>query len=96
MKKENRWKFIYYLYDYSITMEINIILFGQLTDIAGTGNLVLTDIADTNDLVKELNRKYPAFVNAKYMIAVDKKVVTENVEIKEHNTIALMPAFSGG
>jgi molybdopterin converting factor small subunit len=77
-------------------MNVNIILFGQLTDITGTGNLVLADIADTDSLVKELNRRYPDFANAKYMIAVDKKVVTENIAIGEHTTIALMPAFSGG
>lgn len=77
-------------------MEINIILFGQLTDITGTGILVLKGIADTNSLVKELNQRYPAFANTRYMIAVDKKVVTGNVAINEHNTIALMPAFSGG
>lgn len=77
-------------------MKVNILLFGQLLEIAGTGNLVLDDIADTDALVKELNLKYPAFANTKYMIAVDRKVVTENVAITEHNTIALMPAFSGG
>lgn len=57
---------------------------------------MLADIADTNSLVKELNRQYPGFANAKYMIAVDKKIVTENMAIGEHNAIALMPAFSGG
>lgn len=77
-------------------MKVNILLFGQLTDITGTGNLVLSGIADTNSLVKELNRQYPGFANAKYMIAVDKKVVTGNIPIGEHNAIALMPAFSGG
>ena len=77
-------------------MQANIIIFGQLTEITGTGNLALTGITDTNALVKELNRKYPDLVNVKYMIAVDKKVVTENVVLNEYNTIALMPPFSGG
>ena len=77
-------------------MQANIIIFGQLTDITGTANLVLTDVSDTDTLIKELNRKYPSFVNTKYMIAVDKKVITENVIIDQHNTIALMPPFSGG
>lgn len=77
-------------------MQAKIIIFGQLTDITGTANLVLTDVSDTDTLIKELNRKYPSFVNTKYMIAVDKKVITENVIIDQHNTIALMPPFSGG
>ncbi len=77
-------------------MKANIIIFGQLTDITGTNNLVLTGVPDTDTLIKELNRKYPLFVNTKYMIAVDKKVITGNVIIGQHNTIALMPPFSGG
>ena len=77
-------------------MQTNIIIFGQLTEITGTGNLVLTGITDTNALIKQLNRKYPALEGAKYMIVVDKKVVTENMVIGEYNTVALMPPFSGG
>ncbi len=77
-------------------MQANIIIFGQLTEITGTGSLVLTGVPDTDSLVKELNRKYPVFANTKYMIAVDKKVITGNVIIGQHNTIALMPPFSGG
>lgn len=77
-------------------MQANIIIFGQLTEITGTGNVVLTGVPDTDSLVKELNRKYPVFANTKYIIAVDKKVITGNVIIDQHNTIALMPPFSGG
>jgi len=77
-------------------MQVNIIIFGQLTDITGTGHLMLTGVTDTNTLVAELNRQYPGLADARYMLAVDKKVVTENVVINEHNTIALMPPFSGG
>lgn len=77
-------------------MQANIIIFGQLTEITGTGSLALTGITDTNALVKELNRKYPGLANVKYMIAVDKKMVTENVVLNEYSTIALMPPFSGG
>jgi len=54
-------------------MTVNIIIFGRLTDIAGS-SLALENIADTNSLVKELHILYPALADAKYVIAVDKKV----------------------
>jgi sulfur-carrier protein len=76
-------------------MPINIIIFGQLTDIAGS-SLALENIADTNNLVKELHILYPALVNAKYAIAVDKKVVNENTTLTENSIVALLPPFSGG
>lgn len=74
---------------------MNIIIFGQLTDIAGS-TLALENIADTNSLVEELNNLYPALAKAKYMIAVDKKVVNENTTLTENSIVALLPPFSGG
>ncbi|MFI5132567.1 MAG: MoaD/ThiS family protein [Chitinophagales bacterium] len=76
-------------------MPINIIIFGQLADIAGS-SLALENIADTNSLVKELHILYPALATAKYAIAVDKKVVNENTRLTENSIVALLPPFSGG
>ncbi|MEY2918244.1 MAG: hypothetical protein RIS73_1958 [Bacteroidota bacterium] len=76
-------------------MQINLIIFGQLSDILGK-NLVLNNIADTNDLTRVLLEKYPALKNSKYIMAVDKKIVTENITLPQHCTVALLPPFSGG
>lgn len=77
-------------------MKTNIIIFGQLTDITGNNKLELHNIADTDSLVKELTKTYPALSSIKFMIAVDKKLITENTLLSNNNTIALMPPFSGG
>ena len=75
---------------------MDILVFGQLTDITGTRNLRLTGIPDTSALVMELNRKFPALKDACYIMAVDKTIITENAVIEENSIIALMPPFSGG
>jgi molybdopterin synthase sulfur carrier subunit len=77
-------------------MAISILIFGQLTDITGADRISLPGIADTTSLINELNDQYPELINVKYRIAVDKKIITGNVAINEHSTIALMPPFSGG
>lgn len=77
-------------------MQIQIIIFGQLTDIINTSTLTLTNVADTNSLVNELNKLYPALADRKYMIAVDKKAITENTILQQGATVALLPPFSGG
>ncbi len=74
-------------------MDINI--FGQLTDITG-GNIELNNIADTNHLIDELNKAYPKLITAKYIIAVDKKVIIDNTILNNQSNIALLPPFSGG
>lgn len=76
-------------------MTVNIIIFGRLTDIAGS-SLALENIADINSLVKELDILYPALADAKYVIAVDKKVANENTTLTENSIVALLPPFSGG
>jgi len=77
-------------------MQINIIIFGQIADITGTNNLTVENVADTTQLVERLNATYPALRNAKYAIAVDKKIIKENTSLSHNNTIALLPPFSGG
>ncbi len=76
-------------------MPVNIIIFGRLTDITGS-SLALENIGDTNSLVKELHIRYPALADAKYVIAVNKKVANENTALTENSIVALLPPFSGG
>jgi sulfur-carrier protein len=77
-------------------MNIKIILFGQLCDIAGSDSLVMEDITDTNGLEEQLKKQYPGLAASKYIIAVDKKIVQGNISLNENKTVALLPPFSGG
>lgn len=77
-------------------MKIQVMIFGQLTDIVNGNTLTLSGIADTDNLVKELNKQYPALAQVKYIIAVDKQTVTTNTNLKDGSTVALLPPFSGG
>lgn len=77
-------------------MQVNIIIFGQLTDITGTDNLSFENVKDTAELVDRLKTRYPALNASKFAIAVDKKMVKENTALFNNNTIALLPPFSGG
>ncbi len=77
-------------------MQIQVMIFGQLTDIINNNTLTVTGIADTNSLVSELNKRYPAFADAKYIMAVNKQTVTANTALKEDSIVALLPPFSGG
>ena len=77
-------------------MAVNIIIFGQLTDITGEQNLVVSDVKDTDQLVSKLKTMYPAIASAKFIMAVNKKVISENTILESNSTIALLPPFSGG
>ena len=77
-------------------MQVKIILFGQLTDITGSDTIAVNNISDTDGLVMEINKLYPAMSGVKYIIAVDKKLIQENTVIGETSNVALLPPFSGG
>jgi molybdopterin converting factor small subunit len=77
-------------------MQVNIIIFGQLTDITNAAQFSLEDVADTNELTKRLHASYPALGSSRYVMAVDKKIVDENTALTNNVTVALMPPFSGG
>ena len=77
-------------------MQVRIMIFGQLTDIINTSMLTLTDIADTDGLVHELNKMYPALAGSNYIMAVNKQTIAANTILKEDSIVALLPPFSGG
>ena len=76
-------------------MSLKVIMFGKLADIAGN-SVSVNEVSDTNSLVRELNEKYPGLVNAKYVIAVNKRIIKENTFLNSESVVALLPPFSGG
>lgn len=70
-------------------------MFGRLADIAGN-TIAIDDVKDTDALVNELNKKYPALTNARYVIAVNKQIIKEKTVLDNSSVVALLPPFSGG
>jgi len=75
---------------------VEIIVFGQLTDITGSASLQVEATADTDTLLRTLQRRYPQLTSSKYVVAVNKKIITANTAVSDADTIALLPPFSGG
>ena len=77
-------------------MQVEVILFGQLTDITRQEKILIADVADTDELVKAIEQQYPGMASIKYVIAADKKLISKNTVINEKTELALLPPFSGG
>ena len=76
-------------------VSLNILAFGQLAELIGDDPITM-NAADTADLQILLVERFPMLENKKYVIAVNKQVVTGNVLLHEGSTVALLPPFSGG
>lgn len=77
-------------------MTITLLFFGSLTDITTADKTEVQDIADTDSLKKELDKRYPALTGAKYFLAVNQELMESNCFLCDGDTVALMPPFSGG
>jgi molybdopterin synthase sulfur carrier subunit len=53
-------------------------------------------VKDTAMLKAKLEDMFPGFEKIKYMLAVNRKIIRENMSLSGSETIALMPPFSGG
>lgn len=76
-------------------MTVQVLFFGKLVDIAGS-SLVVKNAKTTDELLDQLRLQFPALAAEKYIVAVDKKTITENTSLTDNCTVALLPPFSGG
>lgn len=77
-------------------MRVKVLIFGQLTDITGESEIYLNEVSNRDELVNKLVQQFPALADSKYAIAVDKKVIHQNIVLSENCIVALLPPFSGG
>lgn len=77
-------------------MKVEILLFGQLTEIFGVTHLLLADVADTNAVRNRLEEQFPALKQVKYQVAANQLIIHGNKQLTDGMTVALMPPFSGG
>ena len=75
---------------------INILAFGQLTDITGQSTWQINDLNDTNQLKAMLFEKYPKLEQSKFLLAVNMEIIRGNVQLNSGDVVALLPPFSGG
>jgi molybdopterin converting factor small subunit len=76
--------------------KLNIMVFGQLTDITGSATVAVNAVTDTELLLKKLYQEFPLLKEKKFLIAVNQKIISSKIEICEQSQIALLPPFSGG
>ncbi len=77
-------------------MKINVTAFGYLAEIIGKSHFEINDVSDIVSLKTNLENKFPEIKTREYKIAVDKKLVNENVLLNNNSEVVLLPPFAGG
>jgi len=77
-------------------MKITIQAFGKIEEIIGDSDCTLDSVDTVQSLYNELAIQFPALANMMYAVAINNKIANPSSEIKEGDSIALLPPFSGG
>ena len=75
---------------------MKLLFFGPLADIAGKTDYDLSQVHNIDQLKRKIFEKHPELVSHTFLVAVNKKVQNENVDLYNNDEIALLPPFSGG
>jgi molybdopterin synthase sulfur carrier subunit len=77
-------------------MELEILTFGQISDIIGKSSIKLSHINNTDELINNLSQQFPELKNTRYIVAVNKHIAHQNIQLNPGDVVALLPPFSGG
>lgn len=77
-------------------MEINVLFFGVLTEVAGTHRKHYRGISSFSDLKYRIRDDFPGIENYNFRIAVNNRIVNEDPVLNDNDEVAYMPPFAGG
>lgn len=77
-------------------IELEIISFGRIAEVITSQRLQIPGLSNTDELKVYLEKAFPLLSKMKYKLALNKNIVQDNSELKNNDTIAIMPPYSGG
>lgn len=79
-----------------LNMEISVLFFGVLAEVAGTHLKHYRSINSFGDLKHRVEDDFPDIVHYNFRIAVNNKIVNEEPLLSHGDEIAYLPPFAGG
>jgi molybdopterin synthase sulfur carrier subunit len=77
-------------------MQVKVLFFGVLTEVAGTVIKHYSDVKTTKDLQLLIEEDFPAIVHYNYRIALNNELLTGDAKLGDGDEVAFMPPFAGG
>jgi sulfur-carrier protein len=77
-------------------MQVKVLFFGVLTEVAGTDCKSYEDAGSVNDLKHRILDDFPEIGHYNYRISVNNEITEENRILSDRDEVALMPPFAGG
>lgn len=77
-------------------MEVKVLFFGVLAELAGTNCKHYCDVKTIGDLKLRIQDDFPEVVHYDFRIAHNSEIINNNPQLNDGDEVALMPPFAGG
>ncbi|MBK9388875.1 MAG: MoaD/ThiS family protein [Bacteroidetes bacterium] len=77
-------------------MEVKVLFFGVLAEVAGTALKHYSDVNLMSDLKHRISDDFPEIVHYNFRIALNSQIIEGEQELKAGDEIAYLPPFAGG
>ena len=77
-------------------MEIKVLFFGVLAEVAGTSFKHYSDVNTLGDLRHRIADDHPEIVHYNFRIALNNEIIDREASLKTGDEVAYLPPFAGG
>jgi molybdopterin synthase sulfur carrier subunit len=77
-------------------MQVKVLFFGVLSEVAGTNIKTYRDVKSIGDLKLRIQDDFPEVVHYNFRISLNNVLLENEPELKDGDEVALMPPFAGG
>jgi molybdopterin converting factor small subunit len=77
-------------------MQVKVLFFGVLAEVAGTSCKHYSDVKTTGGLKMKIEDEYPEIEHYNFRISVNNELIDGDPDLKDGDEIALLPPFAGG
>jgi molybdopterin converting factor small subunit len=77
-------------------MDIKVMFFGVLAEVANTRHKNYRNVTSFSDLRLRIEDEFPEIVHYNYRISVNNEILNDNPQLKDGDEVAFMPPFAGG
>jgi sulfur-carrier protein len=77
-------------------MEVKVLFFGVLTEVAGTGIKHYLNVKSIEELKLRIKDDFPEIANYNFRISLNNEIINNDRELNNGDEIAMMPPFAGG
>ena len=77
-------------------MQVKVLFFGVLTEVAGTDCRFYEEVYSTGDLMHRITDDYPEMEHYNFRISLNSEFTSEEQKLNDQDEVALLPPFAGG